>query len=647
MADMEIETEDDILRKASVDGSMDYSSWPALLPIVITRIEKIAHHEFPIPHIPPPQPLARPPSPRFLAPLPSSDPIDAPSSSDTTPSSQETNKENANPSPVHSHSGRAGAINTSLSSSTLLPSSSPLQAHAALPLLQPPAPLDEQQLPELHPPAGTAPTLPTPVIALLNEVTSTLALNFAQYPPHTIQRLAELVLRPRQQYRSLIAYLHALDRVVHVTSGANVYPLPPAIPDLSAMTLLANGASAGAGGGLTINTAAANNIGSDEALGGALLTPIPWLARRVNGGGGGVGGGSSEDGSSDAGSGSPLSSGSSSGGGSVGPAPLPQQQQQVQQSQPQQTQAQPQTSQQPQAQNRPATSSGNNSPSSTSNGRKLEGQVRTESTETIEGPNGMGSIETVSVSVNGIPSMGAGAVLAQRGVTQGELLRQEQRAGVVPMSQLARHGQQQQPHGQTSTTAAADEDAAMSEDGIDYPNGDEAHDGDSEDEIPHARGPEEIGAADMGPQPASTSDYVVGPDGTAEMRGIDVEAAVGRPSIQPRSPPTLTVGVTRGDGAEGAVPRSPKREAADEIESAASKKRVKEEEEKELELKRDAEGDVAIGDPVPGVSEAEPVVQEKEEEEGEEDKKMAGTDGGDDSGGRTEGEGGLKEVKSV
>ena len=134
---------------------------------------------------------------------------------------------------------------------------------------------------------------------MLDEILSVLRTNFPQYPPHTIQRLSELVLRPRQHYRNLVPFLHALDRVVHVTSGANTYPLPPALPDIGAMNLLANGAGAATPGGLSIDTAAANNLGSDEALGGALLTPIPWLARRANGGG-------SEDGS-ETGSSSPLS----------------------------------------------------------------------------------------------------------------------------------------------------------------------------------------------------------------------------------------------------------------------------------------------------------------------------------------------------
>lgn len=423
----------------------------------------------------------------------------------------------------------------------------------------------------------------------------------------------------------MVSYLHALDRVVHVTSGANIYPLPPAIPDMTAMAVLANGiAGAGLGAptgslGLPANTTAGNNIGSDEALGGALLTPIPWLARRANGGTAGVGGGggSSEDGSSDAGSTSPLSSGSSSGGGSVS-TPSAQQQ----------PSRQPPTT--------PTASSQASNTLSAGGGRNSEPQLRTESTETIEGPNGMGSIETVSISVNGIPSMGAagGSALTQRGVTQGELLRQEQRAGVVPVSQLARHGQtvsqqQQQQHAQQQATAAnssastetasADEDASMGEDATAGENG-----GGEEEEVEHARGPEEIGAADTGPRPESSSPFTVAEDGTVEMQGIDIEAAVGRRLASPEQQSRTS------SSPDSKIPMSPKREATEELEAGAAKK-VKEgdSQEPEKKPKTDAEGDVVIPDSSKPAAEGNPIKQEAEAAV-DEDKPMTGSGNGGD-----------------
>ncbi|KAK4454581.1 hypothetical protein QBC34DRAFT_420954 [Podospora aff. communis PSN243] len=593
MAEMEIETDDDILKKVAVDGSMDYASWPSLLRTIVSRIEKISHSEFSIPHIPPPRPPPRPASPRFLTQLPSSDLAEGADSSDTATSSQENNKENASPTPSLAFS-QAATNAASSSSSTIIHSSSPppTSSNAALSSTQdPPQPQQQQQ--QQPPPQPELPsgTLPTPVAALLSEVTSTLTLNFTTYPPHTIQRLAELVLRPRQHYRSVVSYLHALDRVVHVTSGANIYPLPPAVPDIGAMTVLANGiAGAGLGTPSAVSTTTSSSIGSDEALGGALLTPIPWLARRANGGSGGArgGAGSSDDGSSDAGTASPLSSGSSSGGGSVSASSSSHQQQQQQQQQQRQSTT-------PTPGSQAASSLGSGS------ARKSEPQLRTESTETIEGPNGMGSIETVSISVNGIHSMGAaGGPLAQRGVTQGELLRQEQRAGVVPVSQLARHAQtatQQHQHAQQQASTAGgasslgatspDEDASMAEDVAASENADD------EEEIPHARGPEEIGAADTGPQRATSSPFTVSGDGTVEMHGIDVEAAVGR---RLNSPDTLA---QSSSSPEAVVPKSPKREATEELDAGAAKK-VKEEgsqmPESTPESKPDTEGDVVLSD---------------------------------------------------
>ncbi|KAM7209008.1 hypothetical protein V8F20_000617 [Naviculisporaceae sp. PSN 640] len=356
MSEMEIDPDEGILNRAAQDGSMNYSAWPGLLPALIERIEKTAHNDFPIPSIPPPKPPVRPPSPRLIAPLPSSDTIGPPSSSGTTPSSQETNKENANP--------------ASLPPGTTVNNVAPPTSTAVASTENPPTQQGQ--------PAPGA--LPPQVTAMLDEITSTLKENFENYPPHTIQRLSELVLRPRQHYRHLVAYLHAVDRVVHVTSGANTYPLPPAVSDMSAMSSNGGGGSVT---GLTINSTVANNLGTDEALGGALLTPIPWLSKSTNGGG--------SDDVSDAGSSSPLSSG-----------PVRPQQQQL----PQSRQIGP-------------------------GGRKPEPQLRTESTETIEGPNGMGSIETVTISLGGLVSTSLGSGLANRGVTQGNEFLQ----GATPSSQ--------------------------------------------------------------------------------------------------------------------------------------------------------------------------------------------------------------------
>jgi hypothetical protein len=325
---------------------------------------------------------------------------------------------------------------------------------------------------------------PPQIQILMTSIISTLHTLFTKYPPHTIQRFAELLLAPKQHYKTLPSYLHALDRVVHVTSGAHTFPLPPAIPEPSSLTILSNGTSLTAGKdplsiswGNPASNPSASSLGSDESLGGALLTPITWLQKN---------------------------------GGSTSP---------------------------------------------------LEGEVRTESTETIDGPNGPGGVETVSVSVNGISSTTspapsssgtesgdlAAALRAEGGITQGELLRQEQKAGVVPAAQLIGKG----------------DESGMGE----------------EDELPHARGPEEIGMEDMGPQhqAGSATERMTGNVG---MQGIDVEAAVGR-RIAPKPDPSTSsasASTAKSDAKEeeekAETPTTPKREAEDELTGEGKKAKV-------------------------------------------------------------------------
>ncbi|KAI1323541.1 hypothetical protein F5Y16DRAFT_383482 [Xylariaceae sp. FL0255] len=504
---MEIDDED-VLQRFAAGSTVDYSAWPTLLPRVITRIEKIVHDEFPIPNIPPPAnsslSLLQPPdtdiSDHFLAPLPSS-PIEPPAGSS---SSQDTNKENTPVAPP--------------------PANPPAPPPVAAPL-----------------PPGT---LPPQIAHMLIEITDTLTSTFPTNPPHTIQRLAELVVSPRQHYRSLPTYLHALDRVVHVTSGLNVYPLP-SIHAEAPVTLVNGGPDAIA------RPSPWATPGSDEALGGALLTPIPWL----------------------------------------------------QSNQP----AVPAASAQPPPQSSAPTQEASND---------LEGEVRTESTETIEGPNGVGSIETVSVSVNGIPSIGARGV----GVTQGELLRQEQRAGVVPISQLVpshhvhsghnsasaeqiqariQHQQALQAQAQTdspdSRASVTNTPSPASSATLGPEEGGEAvtteapaavtpvfsAGNDEDEERPHARGPEEIGADDLGPQHASPlplPSSTTGPGGI-DLQGIDLQAAVGRKAVDViASSSSKSHEDDKMDIEEGHPERAstPKRDAEDPLDGGSAAKKLKE-----------------------------------------------------------------------
>ena len=108
----------------------------------------------------------------------------------------------------------------------------------------------------------------------------------------------------------------------------------------------------------------------------------------------------------------------------------------------------------------------------------------------IDGPNGAGSVETVSVNVNGVPNQ-----TDAHGVTQGELIRQEQEAGITPVPNTNR----------ASDTGMVDRATATG----DLADGDKAE----EEEPVHARGPNVIGMEDMGPQAP----------GSGLERGIEIE----------------------------------------------------------------------------------------------------------------------------
>ncbi|RAL60496.1 hypothetical protein DID88_000271 [Monilinia fructigena] len=205
-----------------------------------------------------------------------------------------------------------------------------------------------------------------------------------------------------------------------------------------------------------------------------------------------------------------------------------------------------------------------------SGGASPRGEVRTESTETIDGPNGPGGVETVSVSVNGISSVGSHAMMsllssqglsnsgeqglrAEGGVTQGELLRQEQKAGVVPASQL----RVMQREIDREEGARRVDESGLGEGG----------------NVPHARGPEAIGMEDMGPQEQGK----VGGE-------VDIEAAVGRRADFTDGDEVQKRRRKEGEEVSEDVVESEdvkttglKRAADDDIGSEAGEKRIKEE----------------------------------------------------------------------
>ena len=297
--------------------------------------------------------------------------------------------------------------------------------------------------------------IPPATTTLYASIRNTLSSNFAKHPPHTIQRLAELVLEPKRRYKYLSPYLRALDRVVAVSSPLTIFPLPQAV--------LPN-----AGGLLNGTTSVPNPqtpiLGSDESLGGALLTPIPWLHSRG------------------------------------------------------------------------------------------QNELISESTEMVDGPNGAGRIETVTVGmlsgqaprqetaassqVSQIASSHPdGETLPSTGpVTQGELLRQEQQAGIVLNN----------PHSLTTSPTRTTFGEAES-------GGTVVETVEAEEEAPHARGPEIIGMEDTGPQKSGAS--------------LDIEGAVGRPSLErsSKSPGPATADAdAKDEKMEDAEDKNEDDEAADE-----------------------------------------------------------------------------------
>ncbi|KAF2858095.1 hypothetical protein K470DRAFT_296640 [Piedraia hortae CBS 480.64] len=467
---------DEILTRAATDGSFEISEWPRTLAFILDRLDDIFRHAFPLPKAMP-RSMAPPPLPSRVE-VPASTPPRAADGdkNDVSPNSDQTRRTSP------SKNGENG-----FSSSNTIPESNCKEDDPPTNSQQenesPPSSERENQAPNVT--AGASPftnglEFPQDLLELYKTCRQTLERDFAQYPPHTIQRLAELVLHPKQHHRFLPAYLRALDRVVTVTSGAHDFPSQSS----DSATHGTNGVS--------------ETSNYDENLGGALLTPIPWLRRS-----------------------------------GLEPAPS-------------------------------------------------EGELHSERKDTIEGPRGTGSIETVTVTVNGIQSPSNASQSQQLqsnstpvsptlseqsdasssssesiderlrregGVSQGELLRQEQEVGVVPLSQTL----SRRPLAGADVGGIAGGDSVMVDSEVPH---------DAED-IPHARGPEVIGVADLGPQKS------VGP--------IDLEAAVGRlksPELDADEKESRTKSNAHGR------------------ESTANEEHVKE----ESTIEKDKDGDIIIAD---------------------------------------------------
>ncbi|ODH50239.1 hypothetical protein GX48_03661 [Paracoccidioides brasiliensis] len=231
---------EEVLELVAKDGTIDFEKWPDLLDPLIERLEHIVHNDFPMPTIPPT--LSNTHDTPSL--IPSSYPVQ-----EMNPQSN-NNKENAPPSQQQTPPGQP-----------------------PVPALRSSVPIE--QIPDSQP-QSTDDALPPPLVRILSSIKYTLRTYFSLKPPHTIQRLAELILQPTRHYSTLPSYLRAVDRVVSVSSGADIFPLPASLPIPGGLidTNLVNGVNGSGSSSFVLENDA---LGSDESLGGALLTPIPWL----------------------------------------------------------------------------------------------------------------------------------------------------------------------------------------------------------------------------------------------------------------------------------------------------------------------------------------------------------------------------------
>ncbi|KAJ5504161.1 Protein phosphatase 4 core regulatory subunit R2 [Penicillium fimorum] len=228
-------TDEEALQTAANGGSIDLERWHGMAGPLIERLEYIVYNVFPMPQARP-EPIVQQPFPNHSS-LANSIPPES------------NNKENTSPTDIQTslQAARTGS------------------------------PPSGEQVPDSQPQPSGASTdgqLPPPLAFLLSAIRSSIKSFFEDKPPHTIQRLAELVLYPTKHYKTLPAYLRAVDRVVSVTSSADIFPFQtPAVTDAQTNGLVLPANS----NGVYMAPDFAHGLGSDESLGGALLTPIPWL----------------------------------------------------------------------------------------------------------------------------------------------------------------------------------------------------------------------------------------------------------------------------------------------------------------------------------------------------------------------------------
>ncbi|KAK6522765.1 hypothetical protein TWF281_002201 [Arthrobotrys megalospora] len=229
---------DALVNQIALDSTIGLEDWPDVLQYMLKRLEWIAYNSFPLPK--------PPPAPNSLE--PSGENRESSSTPTATPTVDvEATQTQADP-----------TVEVPASSQQQEPPSLTSTQSTAIPATQFPSELANSN--------STEKFLPPTLLTSLNSLVNLLKTTFPTAPPHTVQRFAELLLKPNRHYRSLAKFLRACHRVVSVTSGSDKFPLPISHDGQPASNAI------------PIGSGLVND--HDDGATGATLTPIPWASAR-------------------------------------------------------------------------------------------------------------------------------------------------------------------------------------------------------------------------------------------------------------------------------------------------------------------------------------------------------------------------------
>ncbi|KAF3921588.1 hypothetical protein AA313_de0205424 [Arthrobotrys entomopaga] len=262
---------DALMDQIALDNTIPLEEWPDVLEYMLKRLDHIAYNSFPLPRPPPPLLAPRPP---ISISRESTILVQPPEEQDSqAPPNEETPTENH-----HDSTTTIADPTVDVKVEATQPDDATIQVPESLPSTQSTTIPSTQLLTDgitnhlnngnnnHNNTDGGEKFLPPALLTSLTTLTTLLTTNFTHAPPHTIQRFAELLLKPTKHYRSLAKFLRACHRVVSVASGIDKFPLP----------VSHDGAHAPSNA-IPIGSGLVND--NDEAS-GATLTPIPWASAR-------------------------------------------------------------------------------------------------------------------------------------------------------------------------------------------------------------------------------------------------------------------------------------------------------------------------------------------------------------------------------